>query len=504
MSQLFGEESYWLQRSHDHLSGSVLGSQLRCFNGSFISLFDFQSSRRAMRSSSTTAIALVGKLGHGKTFLLNKLTGTSFPSDSRPQTCTTHLQYGYTHNHDILVIDTPGFCASDDLAKHIAAQKMALEGVKLSGVFIVVKYERADVIAEAVAKIMDFVGNDNIRIIITNADKVSQDDGFDEAGLLSSLSTTLNLPETNLNVVGKDTAASSIEDFIESNLHEPRYYSVSPEQVAIISSLSVIRRKYNKRIDEVFSKIAAASYSCEVIANSGRGYETDVAISTTQTVTTDMVKEEKELIFTDAEEELTVLQQNLVYGKAGLALALRLREFMVSTNELLSWDVTNTSDPRNVYKKCNYCGAIFNKVEGCDGETICGAVPSGMKRARPTLEAEFYSHEGSWTVHYFWDTVEIQLQFLKAKLRSFFSNNASLSQSNHAHVKTGRALIESGCGATVSWQTMIPIDPALVAILGDVEVQQPGPKEQSSKTKFNNNLKHHEDINRKILDGVQA
>jgi len=47
------------------------------------------------------------------------------------------------------------------------AQKLALEGTPLSGVYIVVKYGHADEIAELVTKIMSFIGNDDIHIIVT-------------------------------------------------------------------------------------------------------------------------------------------------------------------------------------------------------------------------------------------------------------------------------------------------------------------------------------------------
>jgi len=454
---------------------------------------------------SSKAVALVGKLGHGKTFLLNKLTETSFPSDSRARSCTDHVQYGFTRNNDMLILDTPGFYSSDDVAKHIAAQKLALEELELSGVYIVVKYARADDIAEQASKIMNFIGDDNLRVIITHADEAARQDAYDPTDLLSAVSSLLNLPTENISVAEKDTSAADIERFIESTLHEPKRFTISPEQVALISSLCVISRKFNKPIDEVYNKIAAASKACEDIVRSGKCYETDVAIGTTQSTTAAMVAKEKEQIFRDAEEQdLTLEQKNLIYGKAGLALSLRLKAFMDSSNKLLSWDVTDLSDPRNVYRKCNYCGAVFNKTEGCDGATTCGAVPSGeTKRASSELIAEFRRAGSIWTVQYLWNGKEILIQCIKMHLKDFYSQNTFVGNGGPGqHQKREGAVFESGCGSQVSWNTMLPVDAELVQMLGKVEIQRAGPLEYASKTDFNERLKHHEAENKKILQGA--
>lgn len=106
-------------------------------------------------------VALVGKIGHGKTYLLNKLTNSRYPSDSGAKSCTRSLQFEFSTDKKLLVVDTPGFYASDNLAQHLAAQKVALEGRLLSGVFFVVKYGRADEIALEAGRVIDFIGDDN-------------------------------------------------------------------------------------------------------------------------------------------------------------------------------------------------------------------------------------------------------------------------------------------------------------------------------------------------------
>ena len=120
-----------------------------------------------------------------------------------------------------------------------------------------------------------------------------------------------------------------------------------------------------------------------------------------------MVQAAKNKIFHEAENQgLSEEQKNLIYGKAGLALSLRLKSFMEATNTRLSWNVTDLGDPRNQYKQCPNCNAIFNKTEGCNGTTTCGAVPGDTKRPRSKLIAEFKAVEKGWIVQY-WSLREI-------------------------------------------------------------------------------------------------
>jgi len=76
------------------------------------------------------------------------------------------------------------------------------------------------------------------------------------------------------------------------------------------------------------------------------------------------------------------------------------------------------------------------------------------------------------------------------------------SQSGFNHLKREGAVIESGCGARVSWRTMLPVDPSLVQMLGSVEMQRAGPMELASKMGFDERMKHYEAINKDILQGA--
>ena len=428
---------------------------------------------------------------------MNKVCGTHFPSHMGARSCTRTLQVGTTRRHSITVIDTPGFYASEDIAAHVAAQKYALEGIALSGIYVVVKYARADEIAELLQKVMNFVGDDDLRIIITHSDVVRDQEEYSETEMISSLSSLLDVDARNIAIFGTDTCALTVEGFINSTMHPPKKFVISAEQIALIASLGLGSRKLAKAIDQIYAKIEAASKECHDLARCEKCYETDIAVIALQNVTIDEVRAAKENVFRGA-EDLTEQQQNLVYGKAGLHLTLRLQEFIDATNKCLSWDVTNAADPRNIYRSCNYCGAVFNKTEGCDGDTICGAVPRDFRRPRPRFLAQFLLEENSWVVQFFLDGRKVLSHYVRSKLAA--QNIAAVEWGGRTnHIKREGAMIESGCGATIRWSSMVPVCPSRLESLGFVELERPGEFEELSRVKFDDRVREHEQRNEGII-----
>jgi len=454
-----------------------------------------QIKQKQCKMTPNPVVVLVGKLGHGKTYLLNKLCEARFPSAMGANSCTTAIQYAEMPNN-ITIVDTPGFYSSSDIAMHIAAQKVALEDTPLSGVYVVVKYGRASEIAEPINKIMNFIGSDDLRVIVTHCDTVDQQSGYNPSELKNTLSDLLGISTIFIKIVGKNTSPSKVQNFIRRTLHAPKKFSISSEQVASVASLCVGARKISKSIDEVFSKIQAASIACNDVVRTGKTYYTDQTITLTQHITCEEVKQTKERLFRKAAEEMSLEQQNLVYGKAGLVLSLRLKEFMKTTNKNLSWDVTNAADCRNVYKMCNFCDAVYNKTSGCDGETICGAVPTSTKRSPFSLVAEFKHHEQrGWVVQYFYNGV---CYFSDVVSTVYARLNQKVVEGGGSinHTKRAGSILDSGCGARIAWSTMRPIPIEWLTKLGEVELCSSSENEEISRLQFDLEIKRHEKSNR--------
>jgi len=133
-----------------------------------------------VNSGGENTIILVGKVGHGKTFILNKICGTVYQSEMCARSCTRVLQCDCTILHGITVIDTPGFYSSEKIKSHTANQREAIEQNELSGIYVVIKFGRSDEMAETLNKIMNFVGDEGIRIIMTHVDSDDMDGSVQE------------------------------------------------------------------------------------------------------------------------------------------------------------------------------------------------------------------------------------------------------------------------------------------------------------------------------------
>lgn len=233
-------------------------------------------------------------------------------------------------------------------------------------------------------------------------------------------------------------------------------------------------------------------------------YESDFLITTTQHATTQMVSAAKRQLFEDA-EEYSEEEQNLMYGKAGVHLSLRLKEFIETTNKLLSYDITDMSNPRNVFKRCNHCGAVWQKTEGCDGNTVCGSVPTAEATAqRVLLETEFVQEQGGRWTFVFRERGQAICRGV-AEIMSLFQTNFTFQKvatnkgAGTVHQKRPDALIESGCGRTICWSTMLPVPPDQLLHVKHVEQMKEVTVEKHSRVRFEQKVMKKVVENERIL-----
>ena len=348
-------------------------------------LEDKMDASEHLYESSNHVVAFLGKIGHGKTFLVNKLCGTDFASEMSAHSCTRQIQIARAQN-GINIVDTPGFYSSIEILAHIEIQKLALETNELSGVYVIVKYGRTSDIAEPINKIMDFVGDDDLRIIVTHSDTVETQEGFDLDGMKLSLSTLLDIDVSHIAIVGKMTSASEILDFILSTLHHPKSFKISHKQIASIAGLCVGARQFNKSIDEVREKIQAAKKSCISLLKNEKSFETVNLLDKVQKLTNKMVKDFRDYI-SRASEDLTPEQQNILFAKVELDHSLALSELNEITNK-------NIKVSRKRYRASD-----FDRNHGFDKIQV--PLKTGNQ-----IDVEFVNDEtGGWSICYYHDKV---------------------------------------------------------------------------------------------------
>ena len=195
-------------------------------------------------------IVFMGKVGHGKTRLMNQLTNSCFASSAAASSCTRQIQLAKITESNMYIIDTPGFYSSEDVTEHINAQFDAFRR-PISGVYAVIRLGAPSEMAEVANRMMDFTGEEDIRVICTYLDTVENEVGFDGDKVATELSDLLDIPKRNVALIGMTTDIFAIREFIFGSTHEPRMIKVSKDQRAVATSLSVGNRKFNKEIDDL-------------------------------------------------------------------------------------------------------------------------------------------------------------------------------------------------------------------------------------------------------------
>jgi hypothetical protein len=133
------------------------------------------------------------------------------------RSCTNQLQRRFSYKYGIQVIDKPGFYLSSDVNHHISVQKQALSAILINGVYIAVRIGRTDEMADTINTIMNFLGTDEVRIIVTHVDTIDHE--VDTQDLRQQLFQILDIPVDNIAVIGKQTSCGELEEFVKDTLH---------------------------------------------------------------------------------------------------------------------------------------------------------------------------------------------------------------------------------------------------------------------------------------------
>lgn len=210
----------------------------------------------------TAVIVLLGRVGQGKTRLLNLLCSTSFPSGFSKKMSTMRLQEGISKQHGIKIIDTPGFGSSANTsATFVEYQKSAIESHPLSGMYVVVKFGRVDDMASSVSMILGFVREREIRIIISFVDSIPPNV---LAETISMLSSFLGIQQEFILTSGLDTNAVELENNIRKTLHSPQIFRTDEDHEALVCTQHVGSRMLHGQVDAICQ---ADKHTNEAVAN---------------------------------------------------------------------------------------------------------------------------------------------------------------------------------------------------------------------------------------------
>lgn len=103
----------------------------------------------------------------------------------------------------------------------------------------------------------------------------------------------------------------------------------------------------------------------------------------------------------------------------------------------------------------------------------------------------WYAWDGNW--------------YMATGMADNFSNYELQTMPSHGNASQKKEVLgtlESGCGATISWDQMRPIDEALIKALGEVEIKDSGSEERASARAFWGQVSGSEVSNKDILHGA--
>jgi hypothetical protein len=137
------------------------------------------------------------------------------------------------------------------------------------------------------------------------------------------------------------------------------------------------------------------------------------------------------------------------HARIWAALRERLDVVEAEARAMLSFDIRNPNDIRNLIRKCPHCGLIWWKVYGCDGKTSCGNRPKDAP----------HDHDRSFVARFVFTLVAGKLVYRKTyattrpPVSSSSSSSSPSSSSSSSQPCAGAvALSPAGCGRDFVWK----------------------------------------------------
>lgn len=391
---------------------------------------------------------LMGNTGAGKTTLCNKLCGTNHKSQSQRGSCTTELFQNPVScgSNPMVIIDTPGVDSQVDTYKHAILLKEALTGTPINSIFCVIKYDnRFDRTLQDYSKLLLPVEKYSRKIVvmISHMD-LSRNREIDEEEIRKVFNDEYNF--SNLIFYSDNDEPSVIADRMHSYASKMRNESleISDTEFNLNFNLYQMRAKINvqyhvflvktKQIQEDYTNLIKDAKSNELNVDEKDEFLHMCIVS---------FKNELESLTDEfIQKHGSDMQELDGYGFLIMMQKEKIKlcnEFTKHVSIMMSYSLLDSSDPRNLIKRCPHCKEIWFKVVGCDGETTCGN--------RPT-DKRFDALITPWW-RFTFTRIDRKIQWEKLKM-DVISETASPSiHLKQARAQSGQAM---GCGKPFLWK----------------------------------------------------
>lgn len=322
---------------------------------------------------------IVGCTGAGKTSLANKLCKTDHDAGAGRGSVTRNL---YRNNvsvgmNSFWLIDTPGTDSSTETYKHAVLLRNALTATAINTIFVVIKFEnRFEKMVDTFYSQPVHLFRKKIVVMISHLD-VSTDmkNDFKE---ICQLFTEQCPDVSNIIFYSDRSPPEAITEFMFScisNMTADRM-EISDEDFQLnfntVEATSQIRQSFREYTRK--AKKIANDYTCYIYGDELKAHADDKD----EILHMMLVKFKNEL---DDMYDVFVHEHGAKMTEMNyFTFSIKMQgenvklcdEFTNAVIPLMSYNLFDNQDPRNLIKQCPHCNLIWYKTEGCDGETTCG------------------------------------------------------------------------------------------------------------------------------------
>ena len=385
-------------------------------------------------------VILIGNAGAGKSALVEKVTGMTGLSSAASTSVTKTSDAILSVDHSLLICDTPGTNSITDKFSSNVELARALNFKPVNLLLITVKADvRIESVTKGLREYMEcFLPEDFpielIGFCITHMDTVI----WVEDELIHYLKSDLGIEKVICSFPEKKSRTLIQEIKDECFKNQPVSFDIDGE---IFLRLFKINNNEIKILRETRKEVARFEKIKKDFYVQQKRYK---------------AAEQKDMIFefqawmydqiVEAQRNLSCKNNFSFSGGPGIAneaghianLTTQLRQVL---RDVRIEATEYQADAETDFRKCPYCGEIWQKVEGCEGDTQCGN--------RPSEEIKQDQVNGGKMANFifFWNT-EIQ-RLITRKIPLFIRENETES--------SDVAATQRGCGETINWSKMAPV-----------------------------------------------
>jgi small GTP-binding protein len=336
-----------------------------------------KSQQRPRRLGYKPCAVIVGRTGAGKTTLVNNLCGTTHDSGAGLGSITRNLYRNDVScgSNSFSLIDTPGTDSSTETYKHAYLLRQGLTATAINTIFIVIKYDnRFNKMLDNYYEVEQPLYNYSNKIVamISHWD-LSEKPEKDYPEICNvfkdSCSNVIYYSDKSSKIEVVSLMYSCISNMKQENL------TINNEDFFLNFNIAEIKRGINRSLLQYRQKAQQLfqEYSSVVISIHSAAAEDKDEVLHMLIVE---FKNEMETLLVEFRKahggEMSELDYYTFYIKMQKENVKLCDSFVEKVIPLMSYNLFDNGDPRNLIKQCPHCGLIWFKTEGCDGQTSCG------------------------------------------------------------------------------------------------------------------------------------